>query len=413
MSDAEHGQHPLHVMVVADQYYPPTLGGSAISARRLAAGLASRGHRVTVLAPSTGFQDYVEFDQGTTVLRRRSLPALHLWKHTDRHQIRAALFPDSFVTRAIRVLSPQIVHIQVPALMGAAAVRVARELDIPVVATLHALPENVVPTRDKGSLLFRAVSALFWEEVISFCDRCDVVTAPSHTACRLLEEHGLRRRAIPTSNGVDTTIFRPPRDPAEKLGARRRLGLPLDPPLVLYAGRLAAEKRLDVLVEAMARVLQERRAHLVLAGSGSTEIEQLAHALGIGHAVTFTGRIDDDLFPLVYRAADIFALPSEAELQGIVLLEAAASGLPLVGARVYAIPEIVQHGVNGLLHQPGDADDLAQCLGYLIDHSAVRQHMGERGRALAAQHSLPNLLVQWERLYRQALEAREALAAVR
>ncbi|HSV93041.1 MAG TPA: glycosyltransferase, partial [Desulfobacterales bacterium] len=78
----------MKLLLTADQYFPPTLGGSAISTRRLAHGLAERGHQVTVLAPAARYADYVEHEDGVSVVRCRSIPAIHLVRNADRHKIR-------------------------------------------------------------------------------------------------------------------------------------------------------------------------------------------------------------------------------------------------------------------------------------------------------------------------------------
>jgi len=117
-----------------------------------------------------------------------------------------------------------------------------------------------------------------------------------------------------------------------------------------------------------------------------------------------TGLLDDQAMPLVYRAADIFALPSEAELQGLVLLEAAASGIPLVGANALAIPEIVHHGVNGYLHVPGDADDLADRLTALAADAGLRQRLGTAGLDVVRPHSIDACIRQNEDVYQMVLE---------
>jgi glycosyltransferase involved in cell wall biosynthesis len=399
----------MNILITADQYFPPTLGGSAVSMRRLAHGLARRGHRVTVLAPAERFADYVEQEGPVTVVRCRSIPALHLLRNADRDRIRVALFPAEIASRTVETLLPDVIHIQVPAYIGASAARAGERLGIPLVATNHAVPENPFPSRDPQSPLFRIFARTFWDRIIAFCNRCDAVTAPSQTACRILSAHGLERPAHAISNGVDLELFRPPRDEAEKAACRRQLGLPQDRLIVLYAGRLAPEKRLDVLVEAIPRVLPRYPAHFVFCGTGSTTVEEHAAALGLTSATTFLGLVPDETLPLVYRAADLFVLPSEAELQGMVLLEAAATGLPLLGADALAIPEIVRDGETGLLHAPGDPANLAEKLAWLLGDPDLRRRLGAGGQSLAQEHSFERTLSSFERLYAQvASEARAA-----
>src|SRR5690606_30173940 len=158
-------------------------------------------------------------------------------KNLDRHRIRVAFLPMGIVRRTMVEVHPDVIHIQLPAYIGAAAVKLAQRTDTPVIATLHALPENPFPTRNKQSPVFRLFASKFWQRTIALSKLCDLVTAPSQTACRALESHGLSQPAIPVSNGVDLGLFRPPASSQEALRIRQQLGLPPSKPLVLYAGR--------------------------------------------------------------------------------------------------------------------------------------------------------------------------------
>ncbi len=397
----------MKILLTADQYYPPTLGGSAIATRRLAHGLAERGHQVYVLAPSTAFRHSIEKDGKTVIIRCRSIPALHLRRYLNRHQIRVALVPDGVVERTILKIEPDVIHIQLPAYIGAIAARVGKRLGIPLVATNHAMPENMLPTQNKDNFAFKLVGKRFWEETIKLCESCDCVIAPSITACDMLFRNGLNKQSVPISNGVDLQVFHPPASPAEKVALRKRFHLPQDKTLILYAGRLAVEKRLDVLVDAMSAVVEKTNAHLVFTGTGSTEIQERVASRGLDEHVSFTGMLDDQLFPLIYRAVDLFAIPSEAELQGIVLLEAAASGLPLVGANAQAIPELIKHEQNGFLFAPGNVEELSKRLIELVEDPELRASMGESSLRLVQAHAIEACVEQNESVYLSVLGAAE------
>jgi glycosyltransferase involved in cell wall biosynthesis len=169
---------------------------------------------------------------------------------------------------------------------------------------------------------------------------------------------------------------------------------------VLYVGRLATEKRLDVLIRAVAALRSSLDAQLVLVGKGESEpYREIADEAAIAERCTFHGPVADEDLPDVYRAATVFGFPSEAELQGMVLLEAAASGLPLVGADQYAIPEIIHHGVNGYLHAPGDVEGCAEALERVLESERIRKRMGQFAIRGAAEHSLSEVAARTERLY--------------
>lgn len=393
----------MRILLIAEQYYPPTLGGSAITVRQLAIGLAARGHRVMVVAPSPTIRSAVEQHDGVTVLRAPSIPAFFVPNQAVRGYMRAPVFPGPTVERAFRRLKPEIVHTQLPALIGSSAASCAAERGIPMVATLHSLPENATGPVDQRTWLFRAVSAGFWESVQNHCRRAQTISAPSQLAANLLHEHGITEPIEVISNGVDLRRFQPARDRAAQADARRRLGWPETGPVILYVGRLASEKRIDVLLEAIGKLPADLGAQAVLVGKGDDTYPALAEQLGVAGRCRFAGPISDEDLPLVYQASDVFAFPSEAELQGMVLLEAAASGLPLVGADHYAIPEIIHHGLNGYLHTPGDAASCAAAIARVLSSDRAYARMQTFAIRFAAEHDLTAVAARTERLYEETI----------
>jgi glycosyltransferase involved in cell wall biosynthesis len=189
-------------------------------------------------------------------------------------------------------------------------------------------------------------------------------------------------------HGVDTGRFSPP-DPAARPELRARFGLPPDAVVVVYTGRLLRGKGLEDLLEAVARLapaLPELR--LLLVGSGDGQSLSVEDALrrraaqpDLEGRVVFAGRIDDVEHAL--QAADIFAFPSLFEALGLSLIEAAACGLPAVGARTGGIPDVIEDGRSGLLFPPGDVAALQSALGVLVADPARRATMGVAARRIA------------------------------
>lgn len=154
---------------------------------------------------------------------------------------------------------------------------------------------------------------------------------------------------------------------------------------VLVVGRLSHEKGHPVALEAIAELRKQGvDARLTLVGDGpfGPQLRRLARKLGIAHVVTFTGAVGQDEMPAYYREADIFCQPSFAEGIPVVLMEAMASGLPVVSSAIAGIPELVEDGVNGRLVPPGRPDLLAAALGDLARQPQERRAMGAAGRAV-------------------------------
>lgn len=154
-----------------------------------------------------------------------------------------------------------------------------------------------------------------------------------------------------------------------------------DAPQLIFVGRLAAVKGLRVLIEAMAEALpQLPTLHLTLVGDGPDRSALEAAAAPLGAAVTFTGYLSQQQVAETLAEADMLVLPSFAEGVPVVLMEAMASGKPVIATRVAGVSELVEHGVNGLLVAPGDAQGLGHAIAQLASDRAQRQRMGEAGQ---------------------------------
>ncbi len=193
-------------------------------------------------------------------------------------------------------------------------------------------------------------------------------------------------RVIPY--GVDTRAFSP--DRAKRSGWRERLSIPADAPLLLGVGRMATKKGFQVLIDALPALFAAHpEAHVVLAGGGD-RLEEFRHACAPwAGQVHFPGSVLRDTLPDLYRASDLFVLPAVHDAKGNVdglpnvILEAMASGLPVVATAVSGIPLAVEHGRTGLLVGENDAAALAAALRRLLDEPSTAHGMGEQSRARA------------------------------
>ena len=242
------------------------------------------------------------------------------------------------------------------------------------------------------------LSNITYSYLVNFCNRCEYVTTPTQTALNLLYERGLRAPARPISNGIDLQKFSP--GPAD-INVLQRFKLPIDQPLLLHVNRLSEEKRINVLLDAMAKI--KSNVHVALAGTGPAEAELRAQVeyLHLQKCVSFLGFVQDEDLLHLRRTADIFAIPSQAELQSLATMEAMACGLPVIAANSWALPELVHHEKNGFLFQPGNSDELAKYIDILVNDAALRKRMGEESLHIIAGHDRRKILEEWEELYRR------------
>src|SRR3984957_16619572 len=248
-------------MIVTDQF-EPMVGGVPTVTGELAHGLSERGHAVAVIAPSTSRHStsgHSTSGHGGQASRpgsrvavdyRGSLP----WPWYEGQRL--GLLPPAAAGQAIPAFPPDVLHLHSPLTLGLAARRAARRGGVPVIYTNHYLPLNVWPAlAHTGS---PAREALFYRLVTGFANRCDLVTAPTATALRLLRSRGLRVPSQAVSNGVDLKRFSPGTGDE---ALRIRYALPAGRPVIVSVGRLSREKRADVLIAAMARLAPPDRAH--------------------------------------------------------------------------------------------------------------------------------------------------------
>jgi glycosyltransferase involved in cell wall biosynthesis len=165
-------------------------------------------------------------------------------------------------------------------------------------------------------------------------------------------------------------------------------------------GRVDREKALDVLIQAVAD-LDRADIQLAIAGQGSflNDLQALSRRLALGRRVVFTGYVSNDDLPLLLNSADVFVMPSRAELQSIATLEAMSSGLPVLAADARALPELVAPGVNGYLFEVGQVAKAAQGLAFLGDNRERWAAMGLASLSKAKPHSLANTIYRYADLY--------------
>ena len=283
------------------------------------------------------------------------------------------------VDRVLDRFAPDVVHVVTPSLLGLYGVKYARRRGIPVVASFHT--DFVTLFAHYG---LRRLERLGRHLERRFYNQCTVTLAPSRYQESKLRAHGIENVAL-WRRGVNPATFSPTfRSPA----LRAQLGA-TDIPVLLYVGRLGREKNLPFLIEAME--LLERRTgrsafKLVIVGQGPlrrTLRARLPHA-------HFTGELTGDALSRVYASADIFVFPCILETFGNVLLEAFASGLPVVAVNEGAVPELVAPNVNGLLAAPGSATAFAEKVHTLLERPADRARMGLGARITAAEHVWPD-----------------------
>lgn len=342
--------------------FVPHVGGVAHSVSWLARDLRRNGHRVLVVAP-----EYAGTPEGEEDVLR--IPALQNFAGSEFS------VPVPFarsVNDAIEAFAPDIVHSHHPFLLGDMALRVAATLDVPVVYTYHTRYElyGHYVAQDAPALR-RLILSLS----TGYCELCDAVIAPSQSIARHLSANGVGTPVSVIPTGIDLSFFAS----GEGARARSEAGIPDDAFVVGHVGRLALEKNLDYLSEAVVRFLgSSKNPHFLVAGHGemAPAIRSRFASAGLADRLHLAGTVTGRRLADIYAAMDVFAFSSLSETQGLVLAEAMAAGVPVVALDAAGAREILSDRKNGrLLVSEAPATEFAAALGWvesLQDRSRLR-----------------------------------------
>jgi glycosyltransferase involved in cell wall biosynthesis len=243
-------------------------------------------------------------------------------------------------------------------------------------------PKNLNPN-EKMMLRFNFMLRSYEKKLMKRSDA--LIAVSKYTVDELTELYGINEEKIHVIyNGVDINKFKPRPDRAE---LRREFGLEEEQKIVLFVGRLYHRKGLEILLNSIPPVLQEfKDVKFAISGTGFKKKEErlrkLAKELDIEDHVAFLGYVSDEKLPNIYAASDIFVLPAIYENFPFAILEAQATGLPVISTKVGGIPEFLVDKQNGFLIDPGDSTQLTQRVLALLQDPKLAKEMGDRGRKL-------------------------------
>lgn len=377
----------MNVLMFTNTYLP-IVGGVSESVQRLKRQLKAAGHRVLVVAPRLKGQPEHEDD----VVRVVAVQHFNGSDFSLPVPIAGQLFD------AIETFDPDIVHSHHPFLLGDTAARAAETYGLPLVFTHHTLYEHYTHYVPGDSPRMQRFAIALATQYTWLCDR---VIAPSGSIRQLLVQREANPAIEVVPSGVDATRF------AQGNGQslRQQFAISNNDCVYGHVGRLAREKNLPFLMEAVCRVLVALpHARFLVVGSGDavSEMQSIADAHGVAERVHFTGALQEQALVDAYHAMDVFTFASHSETQGMVIAEAMAAGLPVVAVRAPGVTEIVHDGCNGCLLEEDDADALAAALQALSEPTR-REPMRRWAQASAAHYDEPRCAERCIALYRDVI----------
>ncbi|MFN8633471.1 MAG: glycosyltransferase family 1 protein [Chloroflexota bacterium] len=354
---------PRRVALFTETFLP-RVDGIVNTLCRTLRGLVEAGCEPLVVAPSGN----TEILPGVRVIGATSMP-FPLYP-----EVRPALMGPG-IGQELDRFRPDVIHLVGPVVNGVGGLVYALARGIPVLASFHTNLAHYAQHYSLGWL-----EAWVWRALRTVHNRCALTLCPSHAILGDLRQRGFERLRY-WSRGVDTHQFSP--DRGSPLW-RREHGVPDGVTLLLDVGRLAREKRVADLAPVMRGLSASgERVHLAVVGDGPARAELEAAFAGL--PVTFTGYVHGDALATAYASADLFVFPSDSEAFGNVVLEAMASGLPVVAAAAGGVEDLVEHEVTGRLFEPADTAHVETSIRVYLKHpDLLRQHGGAaRSAALA------------------------------
>ncbi len=348
----------LKIAMVSDWYFPK-LGGVSIHLHNLALKMREKGHEVVIITNKCG--------KTNKDLKNASIPLIKI----NGFVVKNAQINVSVLFKSIKsdLLGYDVIHgHSISSILSLKAMREGRFLDTSTFITTH--------TSGYGGGITEKGLMFFGKPLLKRYLICaDKIIAVSSSAGDFVKKFSKKDNIIIIPNGINPKVFYP-RENKEEI--KEKYGIPKDKPIVLFVGRLEWRKGIHILLKAMKGL----DALLLIVGKGELEgfLKAYAKKLRIKDKVIFMKEQMNGNLPEIYSIADIFVLPSLIEAFGIVLLEAMATEVPVIGTNVGGIPEIIEDGKTGLLVKPNDPFDLRNAINKLLSDENLRKRMGKAGR---------------------------------
>ncbi|MGC9455355.1 MAG: glycosyltransferase [Phycisphaerae bacterium] len=379
-------------IVMFTNTYLPHVTGVSRSVDRLARSCRDRGHEVLIVAP-----DYKRRPSREPNVVR--VAAIRELSGTD---FSLAFPPGIELTEELDRFGPELVHSHYPFLLGNTAVRTAASRNLPLVFTHHTMYEHYthyVPLDIDALPTFAAKVAT------GYANLCDRVIAPSESTAEIMRDRGVETEISVVPTGVDLEKF----SDGDGRRFRRKVGISDDAMLLIYVGRIAPEKNIEFLTDAVAEALGRiESAHFAAVGSGPSQ-ERMRRRLserGLADRSHLPGVCEGQDLVDAYHAADAFVFASKTETQGMVLVEAFAAGCPVVGLDAPGVRDVVRDGANGYLVAKESPAAFAEAIQRLAElDETQRQAMSDSARRSAEPFEAQRCADRMMQVYREVLAA--------
>lgn len=364
----------MKIAIFSDTLYPRQVNGVAKVALQSGEILEKLGHRVMIVSPA-------------------SLPSIPAIVYPGE---RLAIPISMSEFRKLKAFRPDIIHSHTPFMIGWAAVIAKKFLKAKLVGTHHTFYDNYLK---HAHLDYPRARKLSWQYTVWHYNFCDLVTTPSQALADELIKQGLTAPITVLRNPIQTDFFKPASpEQRQALRAKFRMG---DAALI-YMGRVSYEKSIDQVIRAfeiVAHMLPRATLHIVGDGPERAKLEALAHTSPAVARIVFTGHLAGAKLLEPLQAADVFLTACKNENMPLSVLEAMASGLPVVAVPERGLAEFIHDGDNGCWARTDDPQSMAELAMDILHDPVLRETMSCRSREIALQYSYQEFGRNLEHLY--------------
>jgi glycosyltransferase involved in cell wall biosynthesis len=393
----------MKIAFYSDNFYPE-LSGISDSILITAKELAKRGHFINFFVPSYSKKNYdflsLPFkeqliDEKIKITRMFSVPY-----PTGTKQSRLVI-PTGLRTFALKKFNPDLIHTNHIMGVGLEGLIDASFLNVPIVGTNHTPISEFVRYTPIKAKWFQKLAQKY---DVWYFNHCDFVSSPSSPVLKEMQSLGFKKPSHPVSNPVEFELFEKEYD---KNKLKKDLGL--SDFTLIYCGRLAPEKHIDLIIRVAAQLREAiPTISVVISGTGSEEnnLKELAKKLGIFDRIKFYGYIKEkEEFVRLYKASDVFLMLGTAETQSIVMMQAMASGLSVIGVKAWGLVDFINEK-NGILIEPNDLDALKDRILFLYKNKEIRENLGRGGQVYVKNFAPTKIAEIWENIYLDVLKNR-------
>lgn len=372
-------------IAVFTETFLPKVDGIVTRLRHTVEHLVRNGNQVLIFSPDGGLNEY----KGAQIC---GIPGNPLPWYPELKMA----FPNPTIGKMLEMFKPDIVHVVNPAILGLGGIFFAKQLNIPLMASYHTHLPQYLQHYGLGML-----EGILWEMLKAAHNQAELNLCTSTAMMEELTNHGIERVGL-WQRGVDTETFQPNLASAEM---RHKLsqGNP-ESPLLLYVGRLGAEKEIERIKPVLESI---PGARLALVGDGPNRQNLEEHFAGT--PTNFVGYLHGLELGSAYASADAFIFPSRTETLGLVLLEAMSAGCPVVAANSGGIPDIVKDGENGFLFNPEDENGAMIATQKLLNNPLQKEVLRNNARKEAERWGWSAATRQLEGYYREIIEQKSGL----